>query len=533
MQTMTENTKPTLRAKATRTLFASAAYAWMLKRSKTCLIKPVQPVFVGDPDRGRSVQFSDLIETIQSHRDPGTMHSLRTDQFLWLADLQASHLETAARIARDITEEWIAHHGQWKADIWRLDIVAERLCNWMTAADFLLEGANPRFVASFSEAIAQQANHIIVAIHLEKQPPYGFSMQKALIYIGVSLAGHDYALKHGLKLLQEATSREILADGGHFLRNPHAHMKALKTLIEIREALDGSRTGPPVWLQGFIDQMTPVLRTFLLGDGKLVAFNGAQLAEPKEIEAILNTSNIRARAVTNAPHSGFQRISARRTTVVMDTGVADQDANPAKESAGTFSFEMSVGKQRVIVNCGTPDYDNRALSTALRGTPAHSTLCIGHTNSSEINKDGGPGLRLARRVHEVRREVDKNALVEATHDGYFSTYGLSHKRALYLSADGDELRGEDSVIGDGAEDVIIRFHLHPLVQASLVEAGDSILLKFGKTSGWRFKTSHSEIHLAQSVHFDNTIRRQCQQIELRLHHPGDTSIIKWRFSKEN
>ena len=530
---MTEKLKSTFRAKATDTLFASAPYAWFLNRSKPNLLKTLQPIFVGNPNRGRSVQFSDLIETIQSNREPDTVHNLRADCFRWLADLQASDLETSARIARDITEEWIAHHSQWEADVWRLDILAERLCNWITAGGFLLKGASPRFATNFTEALAQQTNHLILASHLQNDLPAGFAVQKALVFFGVALAGHERTAIRGMTLLKDTASREVLADGGHYLRDPQAHMHGLKRLIEIREVLDGSQMGPPVWLQGLIDKMTPMLRTFVLGDGKLAAFNGAQLADPGEIETILQITKIKARAVTNAPHAGFQRISARRTVVVMDTGISDLETTPTQESAGTLSFEMSVGKQRLVVNCGAPDQDNVILSTALRGTPAHSTLCLDHTNSSEISGDGRLGPRIARRIQEVRREVDKNTLVEATHDGYLALFGLSHKRALYLSADGNELRGEDTLSGPNAKEAIIRFHLHPLVQASLVEAGDCVLLRFGKTAGWRFTTSHTKIDLVESLHFDNAQRRQCQQIELRFAHSGDRSVVKWRFSKEH
>ncbi len=515
------------------TLFASPLYAWALSFSKLQSVTPTEPVFPGDPERGRTIQFSDLIETIQYQDNTDALYDGRQDQFLWLADLQASGLETAARIARDITEEWIAHNSRWQTNSWRLDVLSARLCNWVSASRFLLDGANQRFSESFTSALAQQALHLRICSYFNETLPPGFCVQKAMIYVGHSIPGNKRQLERGLDLLERAAEVEVLADGGHFSRNPFAHLRALKTLIEIRGTLEATPSGPPMWLQGLIDKMSPILRTYVMGDGKLAAFNGGYLADAGEIETVLQATRLKPRPATNAPHTGFQRIAARRTVILLDTGVPHADTLSARESAGTLSFEMSVGKQRIIINCGSPIHANPSMALALRGTDAHSTLCIHHTNSSEIAPDGKLGPRYAKRVLDLRREVEKNTLVEAAHDGYVSAFGLTHKRALYLSAEGNELRGEDTVSGSSDEDAILRFHLHPSVQALLVEARDSILIKFGKSAVWRFKASCSDLTVSQSLHYDNNTRRQCQQIEVKFFHTSPKSVVKWRLTKEH
>jgi uncharacterized heparinase superfamily protein len=72
------------------------------------------------------------------------------------------------------------------------------------------------------------------------------------------------------------------------------------------------------------------------------------------------------------------------------------------------------------------------MISAFRGTAAHSTLTIADMNSSQISEVGGFGPRVAEQVETLRREVDKNTLVQAAHNGYLAPFGLIHKRALFL-----------------------------------------------------------------------------------------------------
>ncbi len=279
--------------------------------------------------------------------------------------------------------------------------------------------------------------------------------------------------------------------------------------------------------------MTPMLRRFLLGDGQFACFNGAAQSDPVRIDAALKASEAKGRAVTNSPHTGFQRLTSRRAILIMDVGAPPNNPTPTMGCAGTLSFELSISKQRLVVNCGVPKSGHQKMMSAFRGTAAHSTLTPADINSSQISEVGGFGPRVAERVETLRREIDKTTHVEAAHNGYLAPFGLIHKRTLFLSANGNELRGEDTLSGQTGTNASISFHLHPNVQASLVKAGNSVLLKFGKSAGWRFRASNANITLEPSLYFDHGVRRQAQQIVLAANHNGPETVIKWRFAEKN
>ena len=53
-----------------------------------------------------------------------------------------------------------------------------------------------------------------------------------------------------------------------------------------------------------------------------------------------------------APHSGFQRLQAGQSLVLVDTGKPPPHGFDEEAHAGTLSFELSQGRERIIVNCG-------------------------------------------------------------------------------------------------------------------------------------------------------------------------------------
>ena len=81
---------------------------------------------------------------------------------------------------------------------------------------------------------------------------------------------------------------------------------------------------------------------------------------------------------------------------------------------------------------------------ALRSTAAHSTLVLADTNSAELREDG-----LGRRpevVEAERQEAEGAQWLDATHDGWKKILGAVHRRRLWLSESGDDLRGADVVM---------------------------------------------------------------------------------------
>ena len=114
--------------------------------------------------------------------------------------------------------------------------------------------------------------------------------------------------------------------------------------------LRGARVEPPVELQSAIDRMAPFLRYVRHGDGGLALFNDSNEEIAGEIDAALGLAEAKGKPPMAAPHTGFQRLVAERSLVLVDAAAPSMLDGHAH--AGTLSFEMSVGKERLVVNCG-------------------------------------------------------------------------------------------------------------------------------------------------------------------------------------
>ena len=99
-----------------------------------------------------------------------------------------------------------------------------------------------------------------------------------------------------------------------------------------------------------------------------------------EIEQIISRCAVKGRVISIAEDTGFVRLSAARSLVIMDTGVSGlcPVARTQADSAhrqGVFAFEFSVSNHQFIVNSGQTSPEPR-LNRALCQTAAHSCLTL-------------------------------------------------------------------------------------------------------------------------------------------------------------
>jgi uncharacterized heparinase superfamily protein len=215
--------------------------------------------------------------------------------------------------------------------------------------------------------------------------------------------------------------------------------------------------------------------------------------------------------------------------LIVDAGAPPPAGFDAHAHAGTLSFEMSLGRERLIVNCGAMASADGVWDTAQRATAAHSTATLDDTNSSEI-VDSGLGRRPAR-VSCARDEHDGATWLTLSHDGYAEAFGAIHHRRLYLSADGGDFRGEDAIDGRHAGALALRFHLHPDVQASIVQNGAAALLRVRSGAAWRFAANPGPVTLAESIYLDGAAPRRCEQLVVTGEIIPGRNTFKWSLKR--
>ena len=351
----------------------------------------------------------------------------------------------AAERARSLVLDWLEQHRTIAnaAPAWGPESLARRLSAWLAHSEFLLQGADDEFSQRFRRALGLQANHLARAARNGTEDLAQLIACRGLIETGLCLSDGERRIAQGVKLLEAALVQQVLGDGCYVQRSPSAQLEALWCLAGLRATLDASERPAGQSLSEAIARLGSTLRLFRHGDGGLALFNGAVEEERGLIDLALSRAAASVGATPlDAPHTGFRRIEGRHATLIADTGAPAATGSWAH--AGTLSFEMSAGRERLIVNCGGWRGPDDGWREALRGTAAHSTLVVDDTNSATLGTDGGISEG-PKSVRVERRDQDGATWIDTDHDGYLDTLGLVHKRRLYAGAEGGDVRGEDTL----------------------------------------------------------------------------------------
>ena len=497
---------------------------------------PVRDPWPGDPALGARIMRSEFdhqggarpIKNGGWNDDSGSilvrsaLHS-----FTWLRDLRALGSDGARARARALVQDWInAPARDPVADY--ADVVGARIWAWLAHYDFFAASAEDHYRQRLMARLLADARSLALAIPVESNDGRALAAIKGLIAAATAIPEHDALLVRALKFLPAEIARQVLPDGMHCERSPAAHLAALQSLFEIRALLQAAQAPAVPSLAGAIERMSAALRLLRHGDGSLALFNGTAEIAPNLIELVLTQAGRAGRVPALLEQGGFTRLQAGRTLLIADTGVPPPPGLDRFAHAGTLSFELSLGRERLIVNCGALPGASSAWRDALRATAAHSTLVVADTNSSEVTETG-----LGRRVGNVeisRQEANGALWLDTTQDGWNRNLGILHHRRLYLSADGDDLRGEDLLEGQAPYGAVVRFHLHPNVQANVQQDGEAVLLRLPLGSFWRLRADGGVIGLEESIYFGGSEPRRSEQVTITIPSDGP-QMAKWAISR--
>lgn len=457
---------------------------------------------------------------------------LELHRFNWLRDFSANGSDAARRHARGLIISWIKYFDTYQAHIWDPDILARRLINWTRQSEFLLTSNDGDFNYKFLKSLRQQFQHLSRYCKYVARNEDQFDLYLALYLCAISFPD-TLALKGKLKQkLLEQVDRTILADGCHISRNPSRHLIMLADLVGLKQTFMKENEEVPSELMGGIDRLAPVVRFFRHGDGSLALFNGSLINDESECDQLLAIADAPGRPPHRCPQGGFERLKAGRALLLLETGEGGR-AKSIQNHAGIGSFEFSFGRDRVFVNCGAHSDPASSWGKALASTAAHTALSIGDTNTvfPLLAKSG------TEDPVKVSCEVDEgNIWLDLENPGYVSSLGVTHMRRLYLTANGENLRGED-IVGVGALpsaplDFTLRFHLHPALSISKSMGGRTLLIRGKSGIGWKFMSSLSELALEESIYCGHIgEQRKSQQIILRGRLNGNDSLsVKWSLS---
>jgi len=477
---------------------------------------PEDPV-PGDAARGERIVAGRLIHaghTVMTRdlrfADPAHPAAWRdwANSWAWLRDI-AAHVpdrKAAAALAEPLVARWLGEFGDYDAAAWRADITGQRLLLALGHAPLILSSADHVYRSAVLSAIATWARHLDRAAFRLPDGPGKAVALAGLYAAGTLIPGGEARGIIVLAALEKLLGTLVLPDGGIATRTPRDAVALAEWLLFAAACAPAITVRSPPLFPDTLARLVPNLKGLALGDGIIGAWHGGAAIAPAALDRLARRSATGNALTRNGRWSGYHRLSAGKTVLVIDAGppplardAAGNAGSPASGHAGTLAFELSDGPDRLITNCGGAGGLalplDPVLAAGLRTTAAHSTLVIAETNSTRISEKGP----LGRGVEEVSfqsRRSEEGHWLDASHDGYGKRFGMIVRRQVFLSPDGQDLRGQDSIEPAPRSllrrrpdrDYAVRFHLGPGVAATPTADGAGALLKLPQGRVWALKT---------------------------------------------
>lgn len=491
-----------------------------------------EPIHVGDADRGarlargfwdaggREIDLAGGPIWAAPLSDP-RLAALR-EASGWLDDLAALGNRTARGLAQTWTQDWIRRFGAGTGPGWTPELTGLRAMRWVAHAALLTEGLDAAAADRFWRALAAQQRYLTRAWN-QADPDPGLGQLRALaglVWTGRALphSGHAAAVVR----LGGLAAGTVGPDGEIPSRRPEDLADTLALLIWTARLLeDAGEASAPEHLAAIV-RMVPILRPLRMGEGALARFHGGGAGVPDAIDKALAELRLETQPRPRLP-MGFVRLTGGRVTLVMDGARPPDGVRAGGAHAGALAFEMSVGRQPMVVNVGPgrgfesqpagafPGCAGLDWAAAARRTPAHSTVEIDGASSATFV---GGVMTAGPTLVSVRQAQDATGMwLLATQDGYVATKGLLHERRIFLDARGAEARGEeilsvtdararaifDRAAAAGRVGFAARFHLHPDIAVAFDDQTEAALLTLPDGEVWEFRAGGGAVEVEPSV----------------------------------
>lgn len=432
--------------------------------------------------------------------------------FSWLRDLAAAAArEKGARLAEAMVGRWLLAHGTRPDDAWAPNLWGERILFWTAYAPYILSSSDSGYRSALLNTLARGARHLDANADKAAAGLDRVTAWCGVVAAGLLVQGGVPRVARGEAGLARALASAQFDDGGLISRSPFQQVQLADRFGLLRACYLAAKQTLPDGIEAAAQASLAALHGVTMGDGALSSWQGGNPGEASRLTALIEGCGLRARPLRQARGWGYQRMSALGTILVLDAAPPPPQKMAGQGSASTLAFELSDGAQRLVVNCGGPGALPSRLSVelveGLRTTAAHSTLVLADTNSTNIMADGS----LGKGVEDVaieRVEGNDSSRLEASHDGYVRTFGLSHKRSLMLGNDGKELRGADQLIAKGRKKIreaatyAVRFHLAPGVEATVTADGMGAILRSKGAPPWNFRCRGGNLAIEESLWID-------------------------------
>lgn len=469
----------------------------------------------------------------------------RLHRFDWLYDMFAMGGVASDR-ARYLLDSWINVFGHFDSFTWRIEPTADRLWNWLKCSKFLFLGEQLDQEKTRLVALRRQINFLETIVDGSYSALARW--RAACVFVTYRLCTQTTeSLRWALDQLEKECRLQFFSDGCHVSRSPSLGFLALLDLTVIVDLFQQTNSRIPNFITEFQSKLFSSVNFFRQGDDGLAPFNGGNEIRPELFDVVLRTIDSWPVQKTKLSRAGFYRMERGETLLILDAGSTQPNNFGNLAHAGTLGIEISDGSSRLVTSCGHSFEVRPEVQSNARKTSAHSTLCLGGTDTTVFLQNSVSKLFAPEVVPDIQTKFIEDhggVWLNAQHAGYHKTFYLTHHRRLFINSDGTQIIGEDSVmrpISGGVKDnrkkidFTVRFHIHP--STSVTKRSDVIWLEPELGSPWAFKTSNTNVQIEPSLYIARDSVEETEQIVVygKADPAGlgsePPNCVRWTFKK--
>ena len=338
---------------------------------------------------------------------------------------------------------WINLHPPYafgaSSDSWNAYALSLRVVVWMQQLAIRAERLDDSVIAAAEASIARQLLYLERHMETDIGGNHLIKNIKALLWASAYFRGAaaERWRRRGTVLLVRELPTQILPDGMHYELSPGYHCQVFADLLEIRHALDESPA------RGMLDdalrRAAQVVADLTHPDGAVAQFGDTGLSmayAPKlglEVFGKICGKAPAPRPAFSFPNAGYYGAREGGDYVVADAGPIGPDVLPGHAHGDAFSFEWSLGGQRIIVDQGVFEYVAGLKRSWARSAAAHNTVSVRGADQADFFGDFRRGTRPRVEVVSHASRSGGFSLV-GRHDGFRRTAGGPvHSRAFDAS----------------------------------------------------------------------------------------------------
>lgn len=421
----------------------------------------------------------------------------------------------SAELLERLFTDWI-HANPVGEDVgWHSYPIARRIVNWIQA--FSLATPEKIFRESEKESLwlgslYQQARYLEDHLEIDVLGNHLLANGKALVFAGLFCGGEAGArwFNIGQQILWRGLEDQIHSDGGHQERSPMYHAIVLQDYLEVMLAyrLNGKQISNSVrdrliLMADFLDGIRhPDGEIPLFGDAAfgiahlpadILAAAGRLLNVPSRwqnqeprIYCALLAPEVPGKKQDAAsyqppsewPETGYVKLAGATAAdaMIIDTKPLGPPHLPAHGHCSLFSYELSIGDRRVVVDSGVEEYQPGPWREFWRSTRAHNTVLVDGAEQSEIWGSFRAGQRVRVLESSCGRSMGASVFMGA-HAGFAGQQRPTPHRRIAAALPGGLWIVLDEITGKGIHTVESFVHLVPEAECLIGESFATISLE--------------------------------------------------------